>query len=208
MSTYLIKGASLLGERVADILIEDGKIARIGQDLEAADAQVVDASGQIALPGLVDIHTHLRQPGYEASETVETGTRAAALGGYTAVFAMANSLPVADTAAVVEQVDRLGKESGWCRVQPIGSVTVGLKGEFLSDIGSMATSEAKVRVFSDDGMCVYDPAIMRRALEYVKTFDGVIAQHAQEPRLTEGAQMNEGKVSADLGLTAARYCSS
>ena len=201
MSTYLIKGASLLGERVADILIEDGKIARIGQDLEAVDAQVVDASGQIALPGLVDIHTHLRQPGYEASETVETGTRAAALGGYTAVFAMANSLPVADTAAVVEQVDRLGKESGWCRVQPIGSVTVGLKGEFLSDIGSMATSEAKVRVFSDDGMCVYDPAIMRRALEYVKTFDGVIAQHAQEPRLTEGAQMNEGKVSADLGLT-------
>ena len=201
MSTYLIKGASLLGERVADILIEDGKIARIGQDLEAADAQVVDASGQIALPGLVDIHTHLRQPGYEASETVETGTRAAALGGYTAVFAMANSLPVADTAAVVEQVDRLGKESGWCRVQPIGSVTVGLQGEFLSDIGSMATSEAKVRVFSDDGMCVYDPAIMRRALEYVKTFDGVIAQHAQEPRLTEGAQMNEGKVSADLGLT-------
>ena len=201
MSTYLIKGASLLGERVADILIEDGKIARIGQGLEAADAQVVDASGQIALPGLVDIHTHLRQPGYEASETVETGTRAAALGGYTAVFAMANSLPVADTAAVVEQVDRLGKESGWCRVQPIGSVTVGLKGEFLSDIGSMATSEAKVRVFSDDGMCVYDPAIMRRALEYVKTFDGVIAQHAQEPRLTEGAQMNEGKVSADLGLT-------
>ena len=201
MSTYLIKGASLLGERVADILIEDGKIARIGQDLEAADAQVVNASGQIALPGLVDIHTHLRQPGYEASETVETGTRAAALGGYTAVFAMANSLPVADTAAVVEQVNRLGKESGWCRVQPIGSVTVGLKGEFLSDIGSMATSEAKVRVFSDDGMCVYDPAIMRRALEYVKTFDGVIAQHAQEPRLTEGAQMNEGKVSADLGLT-------
>lgn len=201
MSTYLIKGASLLGERVADILIEGGKIARIGQELEAADAQVVDASGQIALPGLVDIHTHLRQPGYEASETVETGTRAAALGGYTAVFAMANSLPVADTAAVVEQVDRLGKESGWCRVQPIGSVTVGLKGEFLSDIGSMATSEAKVRVFSDDGMCVYDPAIMRRALEYVKTFDGVIAQHAQEPRLTEGAQMNEGKVSADLGLT-------
>lgn len=201
MSTYLIKGASLLGERVADILIEDGKIARIGHDIEAADAQVVDASGQIALPGLVDIHTHLRQPGYEASETVETGTRAAALGGYTAVFAMANSLPVADTAAVVEQVDRLGKESGWCRVQPIGSVTVGLKGEFLSDIGSMATSEAKVRVFSDDGMCVYDPAIMRRALEYVKTFDGVIAQHAQEPRLTEGAQMNEGKVSADLGLT-------
>jgi len=200
MSKYLIKGASLYGEKVADILIEDGVISRIAENIDAADAQVVEAAGQVALPGLVDIHTHLRQPGYEASETVETGTRAAALGGYTAVFAMANSLPVADTAAVVEQVDRLGKESAWCRVQPIGAVTVGLKGERLSDIGGMANSTANVRVFSDDGMCVYDPAVMRRALEYVKTFDGVIAQHAQEPRLTEGAQMNEGKVSADLGL--------
>ena len=200
MSKYLIKGASLYGEKVADILIEDGVISRIAENIDAADAQVVEAAGQVALPGLVDIHTHLRQPGYEASETVETGTRAAALGGYTAVFAMANSMPVADTAAVVEQVDRLGKESAWCRVQPIGAVTVGLKGERLSDIGGMANSTANVRVFSDDGMCVYDPAVMRRALEYVKTFDGVIAQHAQEPRLTEGAQMNEGKVSADLGL--------
>lgn len=200
MSKYLIKGASLLGERVADILIEDGTIACISESIEAADAQVVDAQGQIALPGLVDIHAHLRQPGYEAAETVETGTQAAALGGYTAVFAMANSLPVADTAAVVEQVYRLGEESGWCRVQPIGAVTVGLKGELLSDIGAMATSKAAVRVFSDDGMCVYDPAVMRRALEYVKTFNGVIAQHAQEPRLTEGAQMNEGEVSADIGL--------
>ena len=139
-------------------------ISRIAENIDAADAQVVEAAGQVALPGLVDIHTHLRQPGYEASETVETGTRAAALGGYTAVFAMANSLPVADTAAVVEQVDRLGKEAGWCRVQPIGAVTVGLKGERLSDIGGMATSTANVRVFSDDGMCVYDPAVMRRAL--------------------------------------------
>ena len=172
MSKYLIKGASLYGEKVADILIEDGVISRIAENIDAADAQVVEAAGQVALPGLVDIHTHLRQPGYEASETVETGTRAAALGGYTAVFAMANSMPVADTAAVVEQVDRLGKESAWCRVQPIGAVTVGLKGERLSDIGGMANSTANVRVFSDDGMCVYDPA-----------------------------QMNEGKVSADLGLT-------
>jgi len=147
MSKYLIKGASLYGEKVADILIEDGVISRIAENIDAADAQVVEAAGQVALPGLVDIHTHLRQPGYEASETVETGTRAAALGGYTAVFAMANSMPVADTAAVVEQVDRLGKESGWCRVQPIGAVTVGLKGERLSDIGSMANSTANVRVF-------------------------------------------------------------
>lgn len=201
MSKYLIRGACLLGEQVADILIEDGVITGIGEDLSDEQAQVIEAEGLIALPGLVDIHTHLRQPGYEASETVETGTRAAALGGYTAVFAMANSLPVADTAAVVEQVDRLGKESGWCRVQPIGAVTVGLEGKQLSDIGAMATSTARVRVFSDDGMCVYDPAIMRRALEYVKTYNGVIAQHAQEPRLTEEAQMNEGEVSADLGLS-------
>ncbi|WHS51474.1 dihydroorotase [Rothia sp. SD9660Na] len=199
-SVYLIKGASLLGEKTADILIKDGLIAEIGENLEDAAAQVVEAHGLIALPGLVDLHTHLREPGQEDAETVETGTRAAALGGYTAVFAMANSNPVADTAGVVEQVYELGKNSGWVKVQPIGAVTVGLAGERLSDIGAMAESRAQVRVFSDDGMCVWDPALMRRALEYVKTFNGVIAQHAQEPRLTEGAQMNEGKVSAELGL--------
>lgn len=199
-TSYLIKGASLLGETTADILIRDGLIAEIGQNLEDAAAQVVEAQGLIALPGLVDLHTHLREPGQEDAETVETGTRAAALGGYTAVFAMANSNPVADTAGVVEQVYELGKNSGWVKVQPIGAVTVGLAGERLSDIGAMAESRAQVRVFSDDGMCVWDPALMRRALEYVKTFNGVIAQHAQEPRLTVGAQMNEGKVSAELGL--------
>lgn len=199
-TSYLIKGASLLGETTADILIRDGLIAEIGQNLEDAAAQVIEAEGLIALPGLVDLHTHLREPGQEDAETVETGTRAAALGGYTAVFAMANSNPVADTAGVVEQVYELGKNSGWVKVQPIGAVTVGLAGERLSDIGAMAESRAQVRVFSDDGMCVWDPALMRRALEYVKTFNGVIAQHAQEPRLTVGAQMNEGKVSAELGL--------
>nr|WP_237201264.1 dihydroorotase [Rothia nasimurium] len=199
-TSYLIKGASLLGETTADILIRDGLIAEIGQNLEDAAAQVVEAEGLIALPGLVDLHTHLREPGQEDAETVETGTSAAALGGYTAVFAMANSNPVADTAGVVEQVYELGKNSGWVKVQPIGAVTVGLAGERLSDIGAMAESRAQVRVFSDDGMCVWDPALMRRALEYVKTFNGVIAQHAQEPRLTVGAQMNEGKVSAELGL--------
>lgn len=199
-SVYLIKGASLLGEQDADILIRDGLIAEVGTGLSAEGAEVIDAAGLIALPGLVDLHTHLREPGQEDAETVETGTRAAALGGYTAVFAMANSNPVADTAGVVEQVYELGKKSGWVRVQPIGAVTEGLAGERLSEIGAMAESRAQVRVFSDDGMCVWDPALMRRALEYVKTFDGVVAQHAQEPRLTEGAQMNEGKVSAELGL--------
>lgn len=201
MSTsYLIKNASLMGEKTADLLIKDGKIAEVGADLSAADAEVIDADGLIALPGLVDLHTHLREPGQEDAETVETGTRAAALGGYTAVFAMANSQPVADSAGVVEQVARLGEKSGWVKVQPIGAVTNGLKGERLAEIGAMADSAAQVRVFSDDGMCVWDPALMRRALEYVKTFDGVIAQHAQEPRLTENAQMNEGVVSAELGL--------
>ncbi|MEU4206528.1 dihydroorotase [Rothia terrae] len=199
-NTYLIKGASLLGERTADILIEDGKIAEIGDSLESKDAQAVEADGLIALPGLVDIHTHLRQPGQEDAETVETGSKAAALGGYTSVFAMANSNPVADTAGVVEQVLSLGESAGWVDVRPVGAVTVGLKGERLSEIGAMANSRAKVRVFSDDGMCVWDPALMRRALEYVKTFDGVVAQHAQEPRLTEKAQMHEGTVSAELGL--------
>lgn len=199
-TVYVIKGASLLGEKTADILIRDGKIAEVGENLQASDAQLIDAQGLIALPGLVDLHTHLREPGQEDAETVETGTRAAALGGYTSVFAMANSKPVADTAGVVEQVYELGRESGWVHVQPIGAVTVGLAGERLSEIGAMAESRAQVRVFSDDGMCVWDPALMRRALEYVKTFNGVIAQHAQEPRLTEGAQMNEGKVSAELGL--------
>ena len=152
-------------------------------------------------PAWLDIHTHLREPGREDAETVETGTRAAALGGYTAVHAMANSTPVADTAGVVEQVLTLGRTAGWVDVRPVGAVTVGLAGEQLAELGAMADSRAHVRVFSDDGICVHDPVLMRRALEYVKAFDGVVAQHAQEPRLTAGAQMNEGEVSAVLGLT-------
>ncbi|MFJ6278647.1 dihydroorotase [Arthrobacter subterraneus] len=202
MSTsYLIKGATTAaGEAGIDVLIRDGRIAERGRSLSAADAAVVDAAGLVLLPGMVDIHTHLREPGREDAETVETGTRAAALGGYTAVHAMANSMPVADTAGVVEQVHALGRRSGWVDVRPVGAVTVGLAGERLAEIGAMAQSRAGVRVFSDDGICVSDPVLMRRALEYVKAFDGVVAQHAQEPRLTEGAQMNEGAVSAVLGL--------
>ena len=153
------------------------------------------------LPGLVDLHTHLREPGREDAETVRTGSMAAAKGGYTCVHAMANTDPVADTAGVVEQVWRLGREAGYCDVQPVGAVTVGLAGERLAELGAMADSAARVRVFSDDGKCVSDAVLMRRALEYVKAFDGVVAQHAQEPRLTEGAQMNEGALSGELGLT-------
>ncbi len=199
--TTLIRGARVLGGDPADLLLKDGRIAAVGGRLSATGATVVDAGGLVALPGLVDLHTHLREPGREDAETVETGSRAAALGGYTAVHAMANTDPVADTAGVVEQVWRLGQEAGLVDVVPVGAVTVGLRGERLAELGAMADSAARVRVFSDDGSCVADPALMRRALEYVKAFDGVVAQHAEEPRLTAGAQMNEGDRSARLGLT-------
>ncbi|MBG6083327.1 dihydroorotase [Zhihengliuella flava] len=202
--TYFISGARLLGDAPADLLIADGVVAAIGADAaadpRATEAVKIEANDQILLPGMVDLHTHLREPGREDAETVETGTQAAALGGFTAVHAMANSNPVADTAGVVEQVWSLGRRSGWVDVRPVGAVTIGLAGERLSELGAMAESRAGVRVFSDDGICVSDPVLMRRALEYVKAFDGVVAQHAQEPRLTEGAQMNEGDVSAVLGL--------
>ncbi|AYF99105.1 dihydroorotase [Protaetiibacter intestinalis] len=200
MTSILIRGAQLPDGAGTDLLVEDGRIAERGPSLSAAGATVIDADGLLALPGLVDLHTHLREPGFEQSETVLTGTRAAASGGFTAVFAMANTSPVADTAGVVEQVASLGAEHGYATVRPIGAVTVGLAGERLSEIGAMARSRAGVRVFSDDGKCVHDALLMRRALEYVATFDGVIAQHAQEPRLTEGAQMNEGALSSELGL--------
>ncbi|MBO9556555.1 dihydroorotase [Cellulomonas sp.] len=204
MSTrYLLLDVAPLGGEATDVLLADGVIAVIGEDAQAQagdDATVLDCHGLVLLPGLVDLHTHLREPGREDAETIRSGTRAAALGGFTAVHAMANTTPTQDTAGVVEQVWRLGREAGWVDVHPVGAVTVGLEGERLAELGAMAESQAQVRVFSDDGKCVHDPVVMRRALEYVKAFDGVVAQHAQEPRLTEGAQMHEGVVSAELGL--------
>ena len=198
--TLLLKGARPYGEDAVDILVKDGVIAAIGESLSTT-ADTLDATGLVVLPGLVDLHTHLREPGREDTETVLTGSRAAALGGFTAVHAMANTDPVADTAGVVEQVWRLGNDAGLVDVVPVGAVTVGLGGEQLAELGAMADSAARVRVFSDDGKCVSDPALMRRALEYVKALDGVVAQHAEEPRLTVGAQMHEGDRSARLGLT-------
>ncbi len=203
---YVIRGASVVGGQPCDLLLRDGVIAEMGVGLSVPGAEVLDAAGLVALPGLVDLHTHLREPGREDAETVASGSRAAALGGYTAVCAMANTSPVADTAGVVEQVWRLGREAGLVDVQPIGAVTVGLLGEQLAELGAMADSAARVRIFSDDGFCVADPRLMRRGLEYVKAFDGVIAQHAEEPRLTQsgdpahGAQMHEGVHSARLGM--------
>jgi dihydroorotase len=200
--SWLLQGVLLYGEgEPVDVRLADGRIAEIGTGLSAGDSRTCDGSGRVLLPGLVDLHTHLREPGREDAETVATGTLAAALGGFTAVHAMANTDPVADTAGVVEQVWRLGQQAGHCDVAPVGAVTVGLDGERMAELGAMADSAARVRVFSDDGRCVSDAGLMRRALEYVKAFDGVIAQHAQEPRLTLGAQMNEGVVSSQLGLT-------
>jgi len=196
-----IDNAKLIDDSIVDIEIENGLIKSLKKSNGKSANGGIDAAGKLLIPGLVDLHTHLREPGREDSETVKTGSEAAVAGGYTAISAMANTNPVADTAGVVEQIYRLGKDTNLCEVNPIGAVTKGLKGEQLAEIGAMADSIAKVRIFSDDGNCVSDPLIMRRALEYVKTFNGIIAQHAQEPRLTVNAQMNEGSVSAKIGLT-------
>jgi len=199
-TSFVIKGGKLPDGSQSDIAIAGGLISAIGSDLPVANATVIDGKDCVVLPGLVDLHTHLREPGKEDAETVLSGSQAGVRGGYVALSAMANTSPVADTAGVVEQVFRLGQSAGLLDVFPIGAVTQGLAGEELAEIGAMADSAARVRVFSDDGHCISDPLVMRRALEYVKKFDGVIAQHAQEPRLTQGSQMNEGIVSSQLGL--------
>ena len=195
---FTITNARLLDGSVVDVSVNNGVISEIGNGLNKG--KKVDIAKNLLIPGLVDLHTHLREPGREDSETVATGSMAAAKGGFTAISAMANTFPVADTAGVVEQVYRLGQEAGFCDVFPIGAVTQGLAGKSLAELGAMANSKARVRIFSDDGKCVSDPLLMRRALEYVKTFDGIIAQHAQEPALTVDSQMNEGIVSSKLGL--------
>jgi dihydroorotase len=195
---YVLKGAKNTSGKSVEITVESGLVT--STPTAGVDHEIIFMDGLVVLPGFVDLHTHLREPGFEQSETVESGSRSAAAGGYTAIHAMANTFPVADTAGVVEQVARLGQDSGLVFVQPIGAVTIGLKGEQLAELGAMAQSKAKVRIFSDDGNCVHDPALMRRALEYVKAFDGVVAQHAQEPRLTVNAQMNEGALATKLGL--------
>ncbi|MDT9594631.1 dihydroorotase [Nocardioides zeae] len=197
----LIRGASLLGEQRADVLVADGVVAEVGSRLDAAGARTIEADGLVLLPGLVDLHTHLREPGREDAETVRTGSRAAAVGGYTAVLAMANTSPVTDTAEAAERVHDLGRAAGLVDVQPVGAVTKGLAGAELAELGLMARSRAGVRVFSDDGRCVADARVMRRALEYVKTFGGVVSQHAQEPTLAgPSACCHEGELSGRLGL--------
>ncbi|AYJ49643.1 dihydroorotase [Rhodococcus sp. P1Y] len=200
--SVLLKGVLLYGEEPAtDVLVVGSQISAIGSDIDAGDAEVVEANGQILLPGFVDMHTHLREPGREDTETIETGSAAAALGGYTAVFAMANTQPVADSVVITDHVWRRGQEVGLVDVHPVGAITVGLGGKQLAEMATMAAGVGKVRMFSDDGKCVDDPLIMRRALEYSSSLGVLIAQHAEEPRLTVGAVAHEGATAARLGLT-------
>ena len=201
MSTTVVQGARLLGDTAADLLVVDGVITEIGSVSAPVGARIIDAAGLIALPGLVDLHTHLREPGREDAETIRTGSRAAALGGYTAVLAMANTSPVTDTAEAAERVLDLGRAAGIVDVQPVGAVTRGLHGEELAELGLMHRSRARVTVFSDDGRCIANARVMRRALEYVKAFGGVVSQHAQDPDLAGPASCcHEGELSGRLGL--------
>lgn len=201
VNDLFIRDARPYGEDPVDVVVRDGFVTEIGSGLTAPDGvETLDAGGLVLLPGLVDLHVHLREPGGEESETIETGSRAAALGGFTAVFAMPNTDPVADTDVVCEHVRRRGAQVGLVDVHPVGAVTVGLGGSRLAELGTMATSAAGVRMFSDDGRCVNDPLVMRRALEYASSLGVVIAQHAEDHRLTEGAQANEGVVASRLGL--------
>lgn len=188
-------------DMTADILVTDGRIASVGPSIDApAGATVLDVAGCMVLPGFVDLHTHLREPGREDAETVETGSRAGARGGYTALCPMANTDPVADSGAVVELVAKLGERAGIVDVFPVGAITVGLAGEQLAELGEMAMSAARVNFFSDDGKCVNDAGLMRRAMEYARTFDAIIADHAEERSLHGGGHMHEGEVSTRLGI--------
>lgn len=181
-----------------DVMVEDEQIAAVGPQVAPGNAEVLDGAGLVMAPGLVDLHAHLREPGFEHKETVETGTRAAAAGGYTALCAMPNTDPVADNIAIVAEVRALADKAGLCDVYPAGSITRGLEGEALTDIGEMA--EAGVRLFTDDGRSVQSSQVMRVALEYARAFDVIIGQHAQDDALTEGWQMHEGYYSSVLGL--------
>lgn len=201
-SQVLIRNVRPYGEGdPVDVLLGDEQILAIGADVAApTDAVVIDGAGQILLPGFVDLHTHLREPGREDTETIDSGSAAAARGGFTAVFAMANTDPVADSAVITDHVWRRGREVGLVDVHPVGAVTVGLGGTQLAEMGAMAAGVGQVRMFSDDGKCVSDPLLMRRALEYASSLGVLIAQHAEEPRLTDGAVAHEGPTAARLGL--------
>jgi dihydroorotase len=186
-------------DAVVDVLIEDELIAEVGTGLAAGKAEAIQGDGLVMAPGLVDLHAHLREPGFEHKETVETGTRAAAAGGYTAICSMPNTDPVTDNFAVVAEIRNLADKAGLCQVFPAAAITKDIAGEWLTDIAELA--EAGVRLFTDDHNCVQSSRVMRLALEYAKQFDVVVSQHAQDAGLSEGWQMHEGYYSAFLGLT-------
>ena len=202
MSGILITGGTVLdstGERIADVRITDGAVSEVGERLTAAGAEtVLDATGCIVSPGFVDLHTHLREPGREEAETIETGSRAAAKGGYTCVVAMPNTDPTQDSVSVIEFVRRQGALAGLCDVRPSGSITIGRQGLQLSPLAELA--DAGVHLFTDDGDGVQDPLLMRRALEYAADLGIVLAQHCEVKRLTEGAVMHEGHCCSKFGL--------
>ncbi len=205
MSDLLITGVTWYDAdgtaRTGDVAVREGTVTEVGRVEDPEGLTRHDADGLTLLPGFVDLHTHLRQPGREDAETVASGSRAAAVGGYTAVLAMANTTPVTDTAEAAEHVQRLGRDCGLVDVVPVGAVTKGLEGAELAELGLMHRSRARVTVFSDDGRCVADPRVMRRALEYLRPFDGVISQHSQDPSLAgPQACCHEGELSGRLGL--------
>ena len=202
MTNVHITGARLLGGEAKDVLVLKGQIVEIGTGLDVPEGvKTLDADGLAVLPGFVDLHTHLREPGREDAETIATGAAAAATGGFTAVLAMANTSPVTDTGEAAERVFDLGRATSLVDVQPIGAVTKGLAGEELAELALMHRSRANVRVFSDDGHCVHDARVMRRALEYVRAFGGVVSQHSQDPDLAgPSACCHEGELSGRLGL--------
>ena len=204
MTSYLLTGGRIIDpvsgtDGGGDVLIDDGKIAAVGSDVGSADT-TVDCTGLVLAPGLVDMHTHLREPGREDEETIESGSAAAAAGGYTAVCAMPNTDPVADTASVVEMVWAAGRAAGLVEVVVAGALSKGLLGKEMSDIGEMARSMAKVKLFTDDGKGVQDALFVRRTMEYLLAFDGIYAEHCEDAALAEGGQMHEGDRSMALGL--------
>jgi dihydroorotase len=201
----LLRGGRVLDpvrglDEILDVRVRDGEVAEVGADLAAGDAEVLDCAGLWVTPGLVDLHTHLREPGFEHAEDVATGSAAGAAGGYTALCAMANTDPVTDNAAIAELVARRGRQIGLADVFPVGAITKGLAGEQLTEMGEMRRSNARVDFFSDDGKPVADALVFRRALQYATAFDAVICNHSEDPELTHGAQMNEGEVASVLGL--------
>jgi dihydroorotase len=199
----LVKGGRVIDpanniDAQMDVLIEDGKISAVGKNLKTDGAQIIDATGKLVTPGLIDIHVHLRDPGYEYKEDIVSGTRAAAAGGFTSVACMPNTKPIIDNKAVTRYIIEKAEKEGFARVFPVGSITKGLDGDCISEMGDM--KEAGCVAFSDDGKPVTSSELMRCALEYSKPFETVIITHAEDLDLVGNGVMNEGFVSTELGL--------